>query len=523
MEKRILGLILCLFLVICLMPITAFAVTAITDVEIMIRPPAHSEQPELFTQVYGTGCKLDTSVNTEGYQSGVRWRKISTGAVMGASDAFVGGELYELSVCLVANSGYTFSLPQSHITVNLDEASFTLTDTSRVRITIQLSAENLYVNSATITGLNAPKAGNTPDCSVTLEENNCETSIIIWYDTTDGEYMSDDEKFQAGHEYWVELSLKAKPGYEFPNNFYATLDGNSVSVIHNTGTGVLLKRVFQALDEEHTHTPSNWRTNQVYHYKACTTCGEMLEEEDHKGGKATCAEKGKCTVCGYAYIEETENHTPDTKWTACGNLYHAYLCKLCGAHCNTQDHVPGPAATDDTPQKCTVCGYVLVPAKNHTHKLTKQSEVPASCTEPGTVEHYACNGCDEKFADSEGNITIPFANMAIAPLGHTVSDEWEYDEEYHWRTCAVCEAELGETKMVHEMKDGNCTSCGYDGKTIQKDDESKQPQSKDDSDDTDSKKKTDFTWVWIVVVGIICLAVGITVPLLVVKLKKNKE
>ena len=110
MKKRLFSLIVCLSLVICMMPITAHAATIVSEAEIMIPYPAHTEHPGYFLQVYGTGCKWDTSVNTDGYRDGVRWKKISTGQVLTDSDSFVGGELYELSVCLVANSGYAFSV-----------------------------------------------------------------------------------------------------------------------------------------------------------------------------------------------------------------------------------------------------------------------------------------------------------------------------------------------------------------------------------------------------------------------------
>lgn len=181
----------------------------------------------------------------------------------------------------------------------------------------------------------------------------------------------------------------------------------------------------------------------------------------HFGGTATCSQKAKCEVCGYGY-GKTEAHNPDTsKWTSCGNLYHAHLCKLCGAHCDAQDHVAGPAGTPDAAVVCKDCGYIMTPAKDHKHNLTKVPKKDATCTESGNVEYYTCDGCSDFFADSEGKTKI--SETGIAPLGHKLSDDWMYDENNHWRICTVCGEVLAETQMTHQMENEKCTTCSYDG------------------------------------------------------------
>lgn len=165
---------------------------------------------------------------------------------------------------------------------------------------------------------------------------------------------------------------------------------------------------------DHTHTPSQWRTTQVYHYTVCTTCGDMLEQEDHKGGTATCAAKGTCTVCGYAYLPETEEHTPETKWTACADLYHAHLCKLCGAHCDPQEHVPGPAATETAPQVCTVCNYIMAPAKNHVHDMKDGKCVVCGYTDAGS-EPTDPAGATDPTAPEGTNPAVPEGTDPAVP------------------------------------------------------------------------------------------------------------
>ena len=64
---------------------------------------------------------------------------------------------------------------------------------------------------------------------------------------------------------------------------------------------------------------------------------------------------------------------------------------------------------------CKDCGYVLTPAKGHTHKLTKVDKKDATYTESGNTEYYTCDGCSELFADSEGTTAV--TDTVIAPLG----------------------------------------------------------------------------------------------------------
>ena len=291
----------------------------------------------------------------------------------------------------------------------------------------------------------------------------------------------------------------------------------------------------------HTHTPSQWHTTGAYHYKVCTECGDFLEQEDHKGGTATCSSKGKCTVCGYEYIEENEEHDPDTsKWVARVDMYHFHPCKDCGAHCDIEDHRwsptylykdatghawvcadckahsqiekhnPGPAATETTPQTCKDCGYILQSAKGHTHDLTKVPQTPADCINEGNIEYYFCTGCNDCFTDAEGKNKIPETrSVMVGALGHTTSDAWHSDENYHWRICSTCGQVLEETKMLHEP--GKCATCGY---------EIPMPEA---TEPKTIEKTEHNSWLHVLLVALVCFAAAITATVIILKTKKKGE
>lgn len=298
---------------------------------------------------------------------------------------------------------------------------------------VYAAGETVYVDAITITGLEQPYGGDPMDETYTVKETKyVDGTGIIWFDINKNKYVQ--EPYITGHQYYANVWVGLKSGYAFSSNAKVSVDGKWYTPQENDGSVVEIKITYDVCqDRPHTHTPSSWKTDSKGHYKVCTGCKEELERADHKGGKATCAKAGKCTVCGYAYIEKIKEHTP------------------------------GPAATEKNPQKCTVCGYVIAPAlaPGHTHSLTQVAEVAATCTAPGMSAYYACKGCDLKFSDAAGKKVIADEDLKITALGHKVSDGWEFDENAHWQICTVCNVKMDETNTEHTLRDGKCADCNY--------------------------------------------------------------
>ena len=109
------------------------------------------------------------------------------------------------------------------------------------------------------------------------------------------------------------------------------------------------------------HTYGEWVSNgDGTHTRKCTVYGcSGLETKDCFGGKATCAEKAVCEVCGKAYGElDPKNHT-DLK------------------------HIPAKAATEDA---------------------------------EGNIEYWHCGGCDKYYSDKDGTKEIAKADTVTAKL-----------------------------------------------------------------------------------------------------------
>ena len=112
---------------------------------------------------------------------------------------------------------------------------------------------------------------------------------------------------------------------------------------------------------------NDWKSNDTNHWKEYSCCRAHAEEAAHSGGTATCQNKAVCSTCNKPY-GDLGSHVPASTWSkdASGH-WHACQTPNCNEQLAFAAHTPGPAATEDAPQLCTVCSYELAPALEHTH------------------------------------------------------------------------------------------------------------------------------------------------------------
>ena len=143
----------------------------------------------------------------------------------------------------------------------------------------------------------------------------------------------------------------------------------------------------------------------------------------------TCTDEGNsaywyCKGCGKYFadaeaVEEIKladtvlpalDHDFADTWTS-DETGHWHVCTRCGAIDEVQDHIPDrDTPTETEAQLCTVCGYVIAPATEHTH---------------------------------------------------TSSDEWSYDENQHWHKCTGCEEKLDVADHIWALKEETASAKIY--------------------------------------------------------------
>ena len=217
---------------------------------------------------------------------------------------------------------------------------------------------------------------------------------------------------------------------------------------------------------------TEWSTDETNHWHECSVCGDKKDEaahvdankdhncdvcgkktSDHTGGTATCKDKATCTICGQKY-GELAAHNYKTEWST-DETNHWHECSVCGDKKDEAAHIPGAAATETTPQTCTICGYVIKAALGHTHNFNQKNtsetylKSAATCTKKA-VYYYSCT-CGEK-----GTETFESGELAA----HAYKTTWSNDNASHWHSCYVCGDKKDEEVHIDKNKDHNCDVCG---------------------------------------------------------------
>ena len=526
--KRAFAFLLCLAMLVVSLPTGAAAVTELKNLSITMDVPDPGKAP-ITTATCGTGYSIYA----------IDWLDRETNKFLEPGDKIQGGHKYYAYLWVEAKDGYRFAsiddkTPNVNVTVN--GAACTATKAyeyiapAMVYVAYPITIPtNGWIRTVDLT-IPAPQAGAKPSYPqfehtaykftnmVALPEY---VNGINWTNVTTDKNIDPNTTFQAGAQYSVNITIEQKSGYAFVPQPVVKVNGQTASASLDYGTVLFVKATFPTLEDNHTHTPSDWRTTGMYHYKVCTECGDMLDQEDHKGGKATCTEKAKCQVCGTAYGQNEPEHTWSPTYLYQDATGHAWICADCKATSTIEKHNPGPAATNTTPQTCKDCGYIIAPAKNHTHELTKVPQTPATCLEEGNIEYYACSGCNNRFTDAEAKNQIPDTmSVAVGALGHTPSDVWGVDDDYHWRVCTTCNQVLDETKMQHDVTDGKCTTCNYViGDRVTNPETTPAETTPEPGHNAEQSNNT---WIKILLVALVCFAAAITATVIILKKKKGE-
>ena len=200
---------------------------------------------------------------------------------------------------------------------------------------------------------------------------------------------------------------------------------------------------------------------------------EIADEAHYVAGTGTDCQSVKKYYYDCAYCDQIGTATWDSTtygphsyaavWSSDADG-HWHECSLCHGKKDKAEHIPGAAATETTPQKCTACDYTITPALGHTHSMTPVAANPATCTTDGNKAYYVCSGCSKWYADAAGNEEITdHSSVVIGHLGH----------DFAPATCTTpktckrdgCDATEG-IALGHDWKDATCTApktCQRDG------------------------------------------------------------
>lgn len=212
---------------------------------------------------------------------------------------------------------------------------------------------------------------------------------------------------------------------------------------------------------------NDWKSNDTNHWKEYSCCRAHAEEAAHSGGTATCQNKAVCSTCNKPY-GDLGSHVPAITWSkdASGH-WHACQTPNCNEQLAFAAHTPGPAATEDAPQLCTVCRYELAPALEHTHDWSAwisngDGTHTRTCAKDGS--HTETNACSGGIATCQNSAICSVCNTAYGAkdmTNHTGGTEVRGSVEATTSTegytgdtyCKGCNNKLADGKTIPK-KDG---------------------------------------------------------------------
>lgn len=214
---------------------------------------------------------------------------------------------------------------------------------------------------------------------------------------------------------------------------------------------------------------NDWKSNDTNHWKEYSCCRAHAEEAAHSGGTATCQNKAVCSTCNKPY-GNLGSHVPASTWSkdASGH-WHACQTPNCNEQLAFAAHTPGPAATEDAPQLCTVCSYELAPALAHTHVWgawisNGDGTHTRTCAKDGS--HTETNACSGGIATCQNSAICSVCNTAYGAkdmTNHTGGTEVRGSVEATTSTegytgdtyCKGCDTKLADGKTIPKKDSGS--------------------------------------------------------------------
>ncbi len=205
-----------------------------------VTQPIAGEKPSYYATVRGSGYYID--VNYTRYEddnmpwvipenereyyfvNGIGWVDVTDGAYdwLYSHETFIPGHEYKVCVRLKTEEGYTFyhdkelemmftASVNGFVAQGNTTTSFGLTEQT---VSASFSCEGKNINTVMVNGLRVPRAGESPDYTVSmaypewyrLDPNYGGTGGVIWYNS-EGNLMEPTDKFVEGERYKIEIKL----------------------------------------------------------------------------------------------------------------------------------------------------------------------------------------------------------------------------------------------------------------------------------------------------------------------------
>ncbi len=221
--KKFISLLISVIMILGIMPLTSFAATEISIVQIGdIALPVAGQTPD-YVATYGSGYNFTTEFDAGDAHYGIIWIDTTdSDKTMTSEDVFVAGHVYRVSVIVAAQPGYSFSKYDNYTSsvfgrINGKTSSvyvisgYNAGEYIGITYTFEACAYNI-VTSVAVTDLNIPASGETLDFTALPKDDSYVINSVSWKDLTTNQNMTTGSVAVAGHKYEVEIFIRVKDG-----------------------------------------------------------------------------------------------------------------------------------------------------------------------------------------------------------------------------------------------------------------------------------------------------------------------
>ena len=175
----------------------------------------------------------------------------------------------------------------------------------------------------------------------------------------------------------------------------------------------------------HEEAPATCTTSGTMAYWECAGCGRLFA--DASATTELLPDELEIAPTGHTLVSVQE--VPST-CAAPGTAAH-WRCEACGA-----------LFGDDKAEQAMSAGDLALPLA--AHDLEYVPEVPSTCVQAGTAEHWRCSVCGERFADEGAaqavtldELALPIGGHALAAVEETPATCTKPGTAAHW-ACTLC-------------------------------------------------------------------------------------
>ena len=282
MKKRIFSILLCLCMVLMLCPVTALAEETVSITEVAVyklKTPVIDEHPNYGSWEYRSTPSGVVNVSFQ-------WYQISKEAYTGAADdswqPISSGYSFSKDYCYKAvffvriGSSYTetHSIPNDvNATINGKKCDIQIADDHKsCLLSYVFEAQNPQIVSTIAVTVDEPVIGANPDFEpefTTTPADSVTLYDIYWYKISEEDFtgtdedawdeMSEDDVFEEGYYYSVDLHFAPKENYSFNEDMTATVNGKPHddtygSVYEGEFDWAYVSGVFEPLEPQETVT-----------------------------------------------------------------------------------------------------------------------------------------------------------------------------------------------------------------------------------------------------------------------------